>query len=83
MKYLYLIFILTLSLQSVKSQILIGRVTDLSDKPLSEATIVITDSMYYNILITDMKGGFRALDCPDSITIRSRGPQPQYGKYIQ
>lgn len=70
MKYLYLIFILTLSLQSVKSQILIGRVTDLSDKPLSEATIVITDSMYYNILITDMKGGFRALDCPDSITIR-------------
>lgn len=70
MKYLYLIFILTLSLQSVKSQILTGRVTDLSDKPLSEATIVITDSMYYNILITDMKGGFRVSDCPDSITIR-------------
>lgn len=70
MKQVYLTFVLILSMQVVKSQILTGHVTDITGKPLVEATIVIADSSYYNILITDAEGRFRALDCPDTVTIR-------------
>lgn len=70
MKHLYLIFVLILSLQPVKSQILTGHVTDLAGEPLVEATIVIADSSYYNIFITDAEGRFRITDCPDTVTIR-------------
>lgn len=55
---------------SVRSQSFTGRVLDESKKSIVGATVIAFDSLYNDIVVTDVNGEFKMIDCPSIVTLR-------------